>query len=107
MLKGADGRQSDEVNRMVNWLADEMKPDAILFSNLLIGGSLPSIRSRMPSARLVVMLQGDDIFLDYLPDDARDEAIRLCRQLVPQVDRFVVHSRFYADKMEAMLEIPA
>ncbi len=53
-----------------------------------------------------MLLQGDDIFLDHLPGDARDEAIRLCRQLVPQVDRFVVNSRFYADKMEAMLEIP-
>jgi glycosyltransferase involved in cell wall biosynthesis len=55
---------------------------------------------------LVVLLQGDDIFLDHLPGDARDEAIRLCRQLVPQIDRFVVHSRFYADKMQAMLDIP-
>ncbi len=106
MLKGAEGRQSDEVQRMVNWLADEMKPDAILFSNLLIGGSLPSIRNRMPSARLVVLLQGDDIFLDYLRGDARAEAIRHCRQLVSQVDRFVVNSRFYANKMKAMLEIP-
>ena len=80
MLKGAEGRQSDEVMRMVHWLADELKPDAILFSNLLIGGSLPTIRNRMPLARRVVLLQGDDIFLDYLPGEAKDEAIRLCRQ---------------------------
>lgn len=106
MLKGAEGRQSDEVNRLVDWLANEMKPDAILFSNLLIGGALPSICRRLPSTRLVVLLQGDDIFLDHLPGDAKDEAIRLCRQLVPHIDQFVVHSRFYADKMAAMLEIP-
>lgn len=106
MLKGTDGRQSDEVHRLVDWLADEMRPDAILFSNLLIGGALPSIRKRLPSTRLVVLLQGDDIFIDHLPGDARDEAIRLCRRLVPHIDRFVVHSNFYADKMETMLEIP-
>ncbi len=50
MLKGAEGRQSDEVDRLVDWLADEMKPDAVLLSNLLIGGALPSIRNRLPDA---------------------------------------------------------
>ena len=106
MLKGSQGRQSVEVQRFVNWLVDEMQPNAILLSNLMIGGVLPSIRRRLPATRIVVLLQGDDIFLDYLPDDARDDAIRLCRQLVPQIDRFVVHSQFYAEKMQAMLEIP-
>lgn len=106
MLQGAQGRQSDEVQRLVDWLASEMKPDAMLLSNLLIGGAIPSIRARLPSTRLVVMLQGDDIFLDHLPGEARDEAIRLCRKLVPHIDQFVVHSRFYADKMGTLLEIP-
>ncbi len=40
-----------------------MQPDAVLLTNLLIGGLLPGLRSRLPNARLVVLLQGDDIFL--------------------------------------------
>lgn len=106
MLKGSEGRQWDEVERLVDWLADEMKPDAMLLSNLLIGGALPTIRRRLPKTRLVVLLQGDDIFLDHLPSDSRNEAIRLCRLLVSHVDRFIVHSQFYADKMQALLQIP-
>ncbi len=106
MLRGTEGRQSDEVERLVDWLSDEIKPEAIIFSNLLIGGCLPLVRERLPDARLVVLLQGDDIFLDYLPEASRAEAIGLCRDLVPTVDRFVVHSQFYAEKMGTLLSIP-
>lgn len=105
MLRGAEGRQKDEVNRLVDWLADEIQPDAILFSNLLIGGALPSLRKRLPNTRLVVLLQGDDIFLDYLESSDRIAAIELCHALVANVDRFVTYSRFYADKMGEMLGI--
>lgn len=106
MLKGIDGNQADEVARLVDWLADDMQPDAVLLSNLLIGGALPRVRERLPSARLAVLLQGDDIFLDFLPEKQRSEAIRLCRGLVPHVDQFVVHSQFYAAKMGELFQIP-
>lgn len=107
MLHGTQGSQSDEVARLVDWLCHDVKPDAIILSNLLIGGCLPTIRERLPEARLIVLLQGDDIFLDHLPDTARTEAIELCRTLVPVVDRFVVHSQFYASKMGKLLSIPS
>jgi len=106
MLRGADGYQSDEVQRLANWMANDVQPDAVLLTNLLIGGALPVLRSRLPDARLVVLLQGDDIFLDYLPDPFQQQAIDLCRGLVASVDQFVVHSQFYADKMGTLLRIP-
>ena len=106
MLRGTEGRQADEVTRLADWLSDEIKPDAIIFSNLLIGGCLPLLRKRLPQTRLVVVLQGDDIFLDHLPAARRVEAIDLCQALVPSVDLFVVNSQFYADKMGRLLSIP-
>ncbi|TWU48578.1 2-deoxystreptamine glucosyltransferase [Rubripirellula tenax] len=106
MLKGRDGQQAGEVRRLTRWLSDEIRPDAVLLSNLLIGGSLPAIRESMPDTRLAVLLQGDDIFFDYLPSKYREEVIKLCRHLVKSVDRFIVHSRFYGDKMGALLQIP-
>lgn len=106
MLRGSQGHQAEEVSRLVDWLANEIRPDAVILSNLLIGGALPELRKRLPETRLVVLLQGDDIFLDYLEDDDRAQAIELCRGLVPHVDRFVSYSRFYADKMGPLLKIP-
>ncbi len=105
MLRGEHGEQADEVARLTDWLADEMKPQMVVLSNLLIGGALPTIRRRLPDAKLVVMLQGDDIFLDHLPRDARGEAIRLCSELVDSVDHFIVNSHFYGEKMSALLGI--
>ncbi|MFG0263688.1 MAG: glycosyltransferase family 4 protein [Rhodopirellula sp. JB055] len=105
MLRGEHGRQSEEVDRLVDWLETDIQPDAIIFSNLLIGGAIPTIRRRLPNTRLVVTLQGDDIFLDHLPNDARAQAIVLCSELAEQVDVFVSHSDFYRDKMGALLGI--
>lgn len=106
MLQGDHGNQAEEVERLVGWMRDQMKPDAVLLSNLLIGGSLPVIRRQLAETRLVVLLQGDDIFLEYLPEPFQKQAISLCQELVSSVDQFVLHSQFYAEKMGKMLEIP-
>lgn len=105
MLRGTHGNQRDEVLRLADWLSDVVQPDAIVLSNLLIGGSLPTLRERFPHTCIAVMLQGDDIFLDHLPERQRAEAISLCRGLQQYVDVFLTNSEFYARKMGAMLGI--
>lgn len=107
MLQGTHGRQAEEVTRLVDWLADEMKPDAIVLSNLLIGGALPEIRRRLPDTRQIVILQGDDIFLDHLPQAQRDQCVSLCRELIASIDVLVTNSQFYADKMGAIFDVPS
>ncbi|WP_146579518.1 glycosyltransferase family 4 protein [Neorhodopirellula pilleata] len=105
MLRGRDGRQAEEVERMAEWLSRDVRPDAIVLSNLLIGGAIPEIARRLPDTRIIVILQGDDIFLDHLPDEARSEAIELCGELAKHVDMFITNSRFYQNKMGAMFGI--
>lgn len=105
MLRGHDGRQAEEVERMVRWLEKEVHPDAIILSNLLIGGAIPDITERLPNTKIIVLLQGDDIFLDHLPDEYRGEAIRLCSQLAEHVDHFATNSRFYQEKMGGLFGI--
>ncbi len=106
MLKGKRGRQRVEVKRFVDWLETEIKPDAIVLSNFLIGGAIPEIRRRLPDIRVSVVLQGDDIFLDHLMEPYREQAIKCCQDLVCDVDDFIVNSRFYADKMGGLMKIP-
>ncbi len=103
MLKGTDGFQRKEVSRLCDWLVSQ-NPDALIFSNLLIAGCIPEIQ-RILGKPLVVMLQGDDIFYDNLIEPYRSEAIRLLKQLATRVDRFVVHSQFYLDKMREILSV--
>ena len=106
MLKGENGNQSTEFDQLCDWIETEMKADAVVLTNLLIGGGLPRLRRRLPNAKLIVMLQGDDIFLDHLPERYRSEAIGLCAELVQYVDWFCVHSDFYGQKMSALMGIP-
>lgn len=105
MLDGKAGHQAREVDHLCNWLKSSARPHVLHLSNLLIGGCLPEIGRRL-SPRVVVTLQGDDIFLDSLPEPYQSQATQRMRQLVPWVDRFLVHSHFYADLMSERLEIP-
>ena len=106
MLRGMEGNQRKEVKRLSDWLAKEIRPEALIFSNLLIAGCIPEFRKRL-SARILVTLQGDDIFYDSLPSPFREQAIDAMRRLVPLVDGFVLHSRDYADRMADTLRIPS
>ena len=106
MLKGTSGRQAEEVERFTQWLDETQHPEAVVFSNLLIGGSIPQIRRRLPNTQVIVLLQGDDIFLDHLPEAPREKVIQLCSNLVSHVDQFIVNSQFYAEKMSRLLSIP-
>jgi glycosyltransferase involved in cell wall biosynthesis len=107
MLRGEDGRQRDEVKRLVAWLRDEIQPDVIVFSNLLIGGCIPAIRRELPRAKVIVILQGDDSFLDHLPDTQRQDAVAELGKLSRQCDAIVVNSDFYGTKMTRVLGLPA
>jgi glycosyltransferase involved in cell wall biosynthesis len=82
-----------------------VRPNLVNFTNVLIAGCAPVLRERL-SAALVVTLQGDDIFLDDLPEPHRSRAIGEIRKLVPLIDGFIVHSQYYADYMSDYLGIP-
>lgn len=105
MLRGSHGFQRKEVKRLVEWLAGHSHPDVFVFSNVLTAGCVPNLKSRF-GVPVAVMLQGDDIFLRELPQPFQQEAIEEIRQLAEQIDGFLAHSRFYADKMSRYLGIP-
>src|SRR5437764_4388327 len=48
VLRGEHGKQRKEIARLVDWLADDLKPDIVLFSNVLLSGIVHSLRERWP-----------------------------------------------------------
>lgn len=105
MLKGEHGPFRAETERLVDWIAEE-QPDLVNFTNILVAASLPAIRARMKNVRLIVTLQGDDIFLNDLLPKYREEALALIQRLADPVDAFLVYSRYYADYMSDLLKLP-
>src|SRR5690606_32312710 len=79
MLKGNQGNQHKEAQRLSAWLST-LKPDVVIFSNLLIAGCLEELK-RQVGCPVVVMLQGDDIFYDGLIEPYREQALQELRKL--------------------------
>lgn len=106
MLQGEKGRQGKEARRLVRWLAESAQPQVINLSNMLITGSAPLLR-RTIDCPIVVTLQGDDIFMDELPEPWRSRCFAQIRTLIPHIDAFIVFSQYYADYMAEYFGIPS
>lgn len=105
MLRGENGRQRKEVGRLVDWLADDLKPEVINLTNILIAGFVPTYKRRRQTP-VVVTLQGDDLFLEYMPESYRKQARAEIRRLSASIDGYIVFSNYYADFMADYLGLP-
>jgi glycosyltransferase involved in cell wall biosynthesis len=105
VLRGEYGKQRKEVARLVDWLADDLRPDIVLFSNVLLSGIVHPLRERWP-VPVIATLQGDDVFLDALPVESRDKALTLVRGHCEEIDGFIATSRYYAEFMSEYLTVP-
>ena len=105
MLKGENGNQRKEFDKMVEWLAGEPAPDVVQLPNALLASLAPSLR-RHVNAPVHCTLQGEDLFLDGLTKTDREEALTLIRHNAVHIDRFTSVSEYYADYMAKYLSIP-
>jgi glycosyltransferase involved in cell wall biosynthesis len=105
MLRGKEGFQKTEVDRLADWLAGDLRPDIVVLTNMLIAGCAPAIKERLKT-KIVVTLQGDDIFLDGLTEPYKTQAFREIKTLSNSVDAYITASTYYADYMAKYLGIP-
>jgi len=105
MVRGESGYQRKEVQKLVAWLKEYARPDLVCLTNLLIGGCVGAIKREL-GVPVLVTLQGDDLFLDDLPDPHREQVVTEMRAIARQVDGFIVFNDFYAQKMSQLLEAP-
>lgn len=105
MVRGEDGFQKKEVKRLVYWLKEVVKPDLICLTNLLVGGSIPALKREL-GIPILVMLQGDDVFLDELEEPWRGQVLSAMRQLASEADGFITFSKFYREHISEVFGIP-
>ncbi|HKY23020.1 MAG TPA: glycosyltransferase family 4 protein [Vicinamibacterales bacterium] len=105
MLKGEDGYQRKEFEKLLEWLVSEPPPDVIQLPNAMLASLAPSLR-RTLKRPVHCTLQGEDLFLDGLPQNDRKEALALIRENAESVDRFTAVSEYYAEFMATYLSIP-
>jgi glycosyltransferase involved in cell wall biosynthesis len=106
VLKGKNGRQRAELERLLDFLGEHVQPDVVYLPNCLFSALAGPIKEAL-GARVVCALQGEETFVDALPDPHRSEVRRLIQSLAPDIDAFTAPNRWYAHRMADFLGIDA
>lgn len=106
MLRGEEGNQARELEQLVDWLRTQPKLDVISLSNALLVGLTRKIKQGL-KVPVVCMLQGEDYFLDSLPDKYRAANWEMLADRAREVDLFVAPTKYFADRMSSRLKIPS
>lgn len=104
MLNGDSGPHRAAIVELAGFIK-QLKPDAVFFSNALLSGAVKEIK-RQVAVPIYCQLQGDDVFLDGLPEKYRKQAIELVSQRAQDFDGFVTHTEFYRRYMANYLSLP-
>ncbi len=105
MLKGEDGHQAKELDRLVEWLSRDMeRPDVIILSNILLSGLAPALRQRL-QVPVVCLLQDEEAFVDGLGEPYSSEAWKLLQKCSKEMDAFIAVSETYSKRIAPRLDL--
>lgn len=106
ILRGEQGRQAKELQKMMDWLLSHPRPDVVCLSNALMVGMARQIKAQL-DVPVSCTLQGEDTFVDSLPKFYRDQAWKIMTERARDIDGFIAISEYYADLMKQRLNLPA
>jgi glycosyltransferase involved in cell wall biosynthesis len=102
MLRGEEGAQVREVQKLVEWLRDVEKPDVVWLSTALLAGVARRIQDAL-QIPVLCSLQGEDSFLDGLPEPWRAESWREMGVRVGECAGCVAPSGYFSETMRGRL----
>lgn len=107
MLRGEDGRQKKELDRLVEWLLlEDNKPDIVCLSNILLAGLARRIKESL-GVPVVCLLQDEDGFVDGLASPYTTQAWEILGERSADMDAFISVSQYYAGVMQQRLGLRA
>jgi glycosyltransferase involved in cell wall biosynthesis len=106
MLRGMEGNQAKEIEKLRQWLAAEPRFDVVNLPFTLLLGLARPLRDalRIP---VVCTLQGEDLFLEQLGEPWKADALALIRRGVADVNLFIAVSEYYRTFMSGYLGLDA
>ena len=105
MLKGRDGYQVKEFDRLIRWLnKKENRPDVVYLSNVLLAGLAKPVKQTI-GLPVVCLLHGEDKFLDELTPPYNQQGWSALTECVCEIDAFIAADESYADVMKNRLQI--
>ncbi len=105
VLRGEAGTATKELDQLVAFLKQDFRPDLVHVTNSLFLGLVRRLRSEL-GVPVVVAVQGEDLFLDELPEAYRHEVVAEMRRRAADVSAFLAPNHYYAGHMAELLEVP-
>lgn len=102
MLRGQEGRQRKELDKLLAWLEGKVRPDVVHLSTVMLAGVAGEIVRRL-EARVVGTLAGEDLFIEQMPEPHRAEARALLAKRCAQLTALVALNDYYAEFMAGYL----
>ncbi len=110
MLTGNMPYIEKEINELVNFLTNEVKPDIIHLSNALLVGLGIDIKERLlknnVKSILVCTLQDEHTWLDVMEDSFRKKGWEILKNSVSEIDLFFPVSSYYKKFMDNRMNLP-
>jgi glycosyltransferase involved in cell wall biosynthesis len=104
MLKGQDGLQRKELQKLIHWMRSEALPDVVVLPNSLLIALARPIKEAL-NRPVLCTLQGEDLFIEGLQNRYRNLTRDLIRANVEFADAFLPVSDYYAGFMSEYLGI--
>lgn len=98
MLRMEETRLDREVGQLVEWLETD-PPDVLCLSTVLQAGLIRTLKQRLPGVKIIASFQGEDSFLDGLPEPFRSAAWSELATRAREADALVAPSEYYAKRM--------
>ena len=105
MIRGEEGNQAREVEQLLGFLKTQPKPDIICLSNALLAGLARRFKSEL-KVPIACVLQGEDTFLDSLPESHRALTWKTLAERCADIDLFIPPTRYFGDRMRERLNLP-
>lgn len=105
VLRGEDGFQHKEIQKMVEWVKQLPQPDIVNLPYTLLIALARPLKEAL-NCPVLCTLQGEDLFLNGLQEPYRSQAFDLIRKQLDHVDLFLSVSEYYAEFMPNYLGIP-
>lgn len=106
LVQGEHGPQKKELERLVRWLRDELRPDVVHLSLSLFLGFAHRIKEEL-GVPVVCELQGEDIFFNAVEEPYRSRILEEMRAAAAYVDAFVAPNDYFVELMSRECGFPA
>jgi glycosyltransferase involved in cell wall biosynthesis len=104
VLRGEEGNQAGELDKLTGWLRDSFRPEVVHLTNSMFAGFARRLKAEL-GVPVVCSVQGEELFLDGLAEPSRGAVRAALAERAQDVDLFVAPSRFYADLMASYLQV--